>query len=44
MLLELNRKIKKILEKRVVIYQLFPGVGLGAVRACPAQTRVCSDE
>lgn len=33
MLLELNRKIKKIL-KKVVIYQLVPGVGLGAVRAC----------
>lgn len=37
MLLELNRKIikkKKKILKKVVIYQLLPGVGLGAVRAC----------
>lgn len=36
MLLELNRKIKKKKKKlkKVVIYQLLPGVGLGAVRAC----------
>lgn len=36
MLLELNRKIKKKKKKlkKVVIYQLLPGMGLGAVRAC----------